>query len=106
MKIEQIEQFAKKIIEFHGFHINESHEGFTCLIPDKPPFPSNEGLVIWFYSQRRQRFETKLEKFHTLSRIKRMEQMLNFSGKAYQNTFFSLIKDYLASLKKLGFEEE
>jgi len=105
MKIEHIEPFAKKIIEFHGFRFNESHEGFSCLIPDKLPFPSNEGLVIWFYSQRRQRFETKLEKFHTRSRVKRMEQMLNLSGKVYQNTVSPLIEDYLASLKKLGFEE-
>ncbi len=102
MSIEQkVEQFAKQIIELHGFRFNE---GFSCLIQDKEPFPSNEGLFLWGFSQKRMRFETKVEKFHTSTRIKRMEQMLGLSENEYKK-LFSSVEVYLQSLKALGFEE-
>lgn len=102
MSIEQeVEKFAQQMIELHGFHFNE---GFSCLIPDKEPFPTNEGLFLWGFSQKRMRFETKVEKFHTSTRIKRMEKMLSLPEKEYQKLFSSVV-GYLKSLKELGFEE-
>jgi len=98
---QQVEQFAQQIIELHGFRFNE---GFSCLIPDKEPFPANEGLFLWGFSQKRMRFETKIEKFHTSTRMKRMEQMLGLSEKDYKK-LFSSVEAYLKSLKALGFEE-
>jgi cell division septation protein DedD len=98
---QKVEQFAQQIIELHGFRFNE---GFSCLIPDKDPFPANEGLFLWGFSQKRMRFETKIEKFHTSTRMKRMDQMLGLSEKEYKK-LFSSVDTYLKSLKALGFEE-
>ena len=98
---QKVEQFAQQIIELHGFRFNE---GFSCLIPDKEPFPANEGLFLWGFSQKRMRFETKIEKFHTSTRMKRMDQMLGLSEKEYKK-LFSSVEAYLKSLKALGFEE-
>jgi len=98
---QKVEQFAQQIIELHGFRFND---GFSCLIPDKEPFPDNEGLFLWGFSQKRMRFETKIEKFHTSTRLKRMEQMLGLPEKDYKKLFFA-VEAYLKSLKALGFEE-
>ena len=98
---QKVEQFAQQIIEHHGFRFNE---GFSCLIPDREPFPSNEGLFLWGFSQKRMRFETKVEKFHTSTRMKRMEQMLDLPEKEYKKLFAS-VETYLKSLKEIGFEE-
>ncbi len=98
----KVEEFAHKLIEQHGFRFNE---GFACLVPDKDTFPSNEGLFLWGFSQKRMRFETKIEKFHTSARIDRMEEMLNVSGKDYKRLFSSAIENYLKSLKEIGFKD-
>lgn len=97
----QVESFARKIIELHGFRFNE---GFSCLIPDDKVYPLNEGLFLWGFNKKRMRFETKIEKFHTDSRINRMNEMLGVSEKEYQK-IYSAIDSYLKSLKKLGFTE-
>ncbi len=103
MSIEQqIEQFARKIVEFHGFRFNE---GFACLIPDQESFPVTEGLFLWGFSEKRKRFETKVEKFHTSTRLKRMEQMLGVPEKEYKKEMFASIGEYLNSLKALGFSD-
>ena len=94
MSIEQnVEQFAQEIIKLHGFRFNE---GFSCLLPDREPFPSNEGLFLWGFSQKRMRFETKVEKFHTSTRVKRMEQMLDLPEKEYKK-IYSAVEEYLKS---------
>lgn len=95
----KIEEFAQQVIELHGFRFSE---GFSCLIPDKEEFPSNEGLFLWGLSKKRMRFETKIEKFHTSTRIKRMEEMLK-SEKDYKR-LFTAIENYLKSLKEIGFK--
>ncbi len=95
----QVEEFARQLIDFHGFRFNE---GFSCLIPDTKEFPVSEGLFLWGFSQKRMRFETKVEKLHTATRLKRMEQMLNLSEKEYKKLFPSIVS-YLKSLKELGF---
>jgi len=95
----KIEEFAQQVIELHGFRFSE---GFSCLIPDKEEFPSNEGLFLWGLSKKRMRFETKIEKFHTSTRIKRMEAMLK-SEKDYKR-LFTAIENYLKSLKEIGFK--
>lgn len=98
---QKVEQFAQQLIEIHGFRFNE---GFSCLIPDKEEYATNEGLFLWGFSQKRMRFETKVEKFHTSTRMKRMEQMLGLSEKEYKKVF-TAVESYLKSLKGLGFEE-
>ncbi|MEN8219013.1 MAG: hypothetical protein ABFS56_22110 [Pseudomonadota bacterium] len=103
MSIEQqVEEFARRVIDFHGFRFNDS---FSCLIPDTEPFPTQEGLYLWGYSSKRQRIETKIEKFHTATRIGRMEEMVNVPEKDYRKTFASSILTYLKALKGLGFNE-
>jgi hypothetical protein len=97
----QVEKFAKTIIELHGFRFND---GFSCLIPDDKSYPTNEGLFLWGFNQRRMRFETKIEKFHTASRINRINEMLGVSEKEYEK-IYDAIDSYLESLKKLGFTE-
>ena len=97
---QKVEQFAQELIELHGFRRNS---GFSCVVPDTNKFPNNEGMFLWGFSQTRKRFETKIEKFHTSTRIRRMEQMINVPAKEYVKILPS-IKDYLESLKKLGFE--
>jgi hypothetical protein len=97
----QVETFAKKIIDLHGFRFNE---GFSCLIPDDKVYPVNEGLFLWGFNKRRMRFETKIEKFHTGSRINRIKEMLDVPEKEYKK-IYSAIDSYLKSLKKLGFTE-
>jgi hypothetical protein len=97
----QVEKFARKIIDLHGFRFNE---GFSCLIPDDKVYPLNEGLFLWGFNKKRMRFETKIEKFHTASRINRINEMLGVSEKEYKK-IYSAIDSYLESLKKLGFTE-
>ncbi len=97
----QVEKFARKIIDLHGFRFNE---GFSCLIPDDKVYPLNEGLFLWGFNKKRMRFETKIEKFHTASRINRINEMLGVSEKEYKK-IYSAIDSYLKSLKKLGFTE-
>jgi hypothetical protein len=99
--VQQIENFSRRVIEYHGFRLNE---GFSCLIPDKESYPSNEGLLLWVFSQRRKRFETKIEKFHLSPRIKRMNNMLGLSEKEY-STFSRAIIAYLKSLTDIGFTD-
>ena len=98
---QKVEQFAQQLIKMHGFRFNE---GFSCLIPDKDAYPANEGLFLWGFSQKRMRFETKVEKFHTTTRMKRMDQMLGLSEKEYKKVF-AAVDSFLKSLKELGFEE-
>lgn len=98
---QKVEQFAQQIIKIHGFRFND---GFSCLIPDTDKYPSNEGLFLWGFSQKRMRFETKVEKFHTTTRMKRMDEMLGLSEKEYKKVF-TAVESYLKSLKGLGFEE-
>lgn len=95
----QIEQALRKIIEFHDFN---SNEGFSCLIPDKDPYPSNEGLLLWFSSKTR--IETKVQLFHSPARIRRMEDMLNLTEEEYTKHFAEAVEDFLNSLKEIGFE--
>jgi hypothetical protein len=97
--VQKIEKFSQRVIEYHGFRLNE---GFSCLIPDKESYPPNEGLFLWVFNQRRKRFETKIEKFHLSTRIKRMNNMLGLSEKEY-STFSREIIAYLKSLTDLGF---
>ncbi|MDM8568049.1 hypothetical protein QUF50_00755 [Thiotrichales bacterium HSG1] len=97
---EKVEQFAQKLIELHGFRRNN---GLSCVIPDTDDFPSNEGIFLWGFSQTRKRFETKIEKFHTNTRIRRMNKMIGISAKEYVN-ILPAIKDFLKSLQALGFE--
>jgi len=97
---QKVEQFAQELIELHGFRRNN---GFSCVVPDTNKFPNNEGMFLWGFSQTRKRFETKIEKFHTSTRIRRMEQMINVPAKEYVK-ILSAIKNYLESLKALGFE--
>jgi hypothetical protein len=96
---QQIEQALRKIIEFHNFN---SNEGFSCLIPDKDPYPSNEGLLLWFSSKTR--IETKVQLFHSPPRIRRMEEMLNLPEKEYVKLFFGYLEDFLNALRDIGFE--
>ncbi|OAD23753.1 hypothetical protein THIOM_000405, partial [Candidatus Thiomargarita nelsonii] len=103
MSIEQqLEEFARRVIDSHGFRFNE---GFACLIPDIEPFSTDEGLFLWGYSEKRKRFETKIEKFHTSSRIGRMEQMVKVPEKEYKKILASSIQSYLKALKGLGFND-
>lgn len=95
----QVEQVLRKIIEFHDFN---SNEGFSCLIPDKDPYPSNEGLLLWFSSKTR--IETKVQLFHSPARIRRMEDMLNLPEKEYSEVFAGHVEDFLNSLREIGFE--
>ncbi len=97
---EKVEQFAQELIELHGFRRNN---GFSCVVPDTNKFPNNEGIFLWGFSQTRKRFETKIEKFHTFTRIRRMEKMINVPAKVYVK-ILPAIKDYLESLKALGFK--
>lgn len=97
--VQKIENFSRRVIEYHGFRLNE---GFSCIIPDKESYPSNEGLFLWVFNQRRKRFETKIEKFHLSTRIKRMNNMLGLSEKEY-STFSREIIAYLKSLTDIGF---
>ncbi len=99
---QQLEDFARRMIDYHGFLFNE---GFACLIPDIEPFSSDEGLFLWGYSEKRQRFETKIEKFHTSSRIARMEQMVKVPEKEYKKILAASIQGYLKALKGLGFND-
>jgi len=95
----QVEPILKKIIQFHNFNNNE---GLSCLISDKEPFPSNEGLLLWFSS--RNRIETKIQLFHSPARIHRMGEMLNLSEKEYIKLFSGYIVHYLKALREIGFE--
>ena len=95
---QKIEQFVKQLIKYHGFGASES---FSCLIPDKES-PSNEGLFIWFFSKKRGRFETKIEKFHLKTRFKKMKDMLGLSEEEYTNILPAVVT-YLDELKKIGF---
>ncbi len=97
---QKVEQFAQELIELHGFRRNN---GFSCVVPDTSKFPNNEGMFLWGFSQTRKRFETKIEKFHTSTRIRRMEQMINVPAKEYVKVL-PAIKNYLESLKALGFK--
>jgi hypothetical protein len=99
MSVENIERFARRIIDYHGFRSNES---FYCLIPDNESFSQNDGLSLWVYSKNRHRFETRIEKFHNLTRIKRMEKMIGVSEEEFSNISL-LIEEYLDSLKDIGF---
>ncbi|MDM8565312.1 hypothetical protein QUF74_06625 [Candidatus Halobeggiatoa sp. HSG11] len=96
----KVEQFAQELIELHGFRRNN---GFSCVVPDTNKFPNNEGVFLWGFSQTRKRFETKIEKFHTDTRIRRMEKMIGVPAKEYVK-ILPAIKSYLDSLKALGFE--
>ncbi|MCK5716710.1 MAG: hypothetical protein KAH77_04405, partial [Thiomargarita sp.] len=101
MSIEQeVEEFARNMINFHGFRFIE---GFACLIPDQAKYPKNEGLYLWGFSEKRMRFETKVEKFHAPARIQRMADMLGVPEKEYKKQFLVLLQDYLTILKNLGF---
>lgn len=95
----QIEQILKKIVQAHSFNGNE---GFSCLIPDKKPFPSNEGLLLWYFSESR--IETKVQLFHSPARIQRMVNMLDLPEKEYIKLFTGYLDNYLKALKKVGFE--
>ncbi|MCK5876805.1 MAG: hypothetical protein KAG43_04160 [Candidatus Marithrix sp.] len=96
----KVEQFAQELIELHGFRRNN---GLSCVIPDTDMFPNNEGIFLWGFSQTRKRFETKIEKFHTETRIKRMKDMVDVPAKEYIK-ILPTIKNYLKSLQALGFE--
>lgn len=98
---EQVEDFTRRMIDYHGFQV---FEDFACLIKDKEPFPSTEGIFLWVFSKKRMRIETKVEKFHTATRIRRMDEMLNIPEKEYKKIFSSIV-NYLKSLKAIGFEE-
>ncbi len=98
---EQVEDFTRRMIEYHGFQV---FEDFACLIADKEPFPSTEGIFLWVFSQKRMRIETKVEKFHTATRIRRIEEMLQIPEKEYKKIFSSIVS-YLKSLKAIGFEQ-
>lgn len=100
MQQQQIEQALRKIIDSHNFNNNE---GFSCLISDKDPYPSNEGLLLWFASHSR--IETKIQLFHTPQRIRRMEEMLNLTEKQYVKLFFMYLEEVLNSLREIGFED-
>jgi hypothetical protein len=98
--MQQIEQALRKIIGSHNFN---SNEGFSCLISDKEPYPSNEGFLLWFSFKTR--IETKIQLFHTPQRIRRMEDMLNLAEKQYAKLFFMYLEELLNSLREIGFED-
>jgi hypothetical protein len=98
---EQVEEFTRRMIDYHGFQV---FEDFACLIGDKEPFPSTEGIFLWVFSQKRMRIETKVEKFHTATRIRRIDEMLKIPEKEYKKIFSSIVS-YLKSLKAIGFEQ-
>jgi len=98
---EQVEDFTRRMIEYHGFQV---FEDFACMISDKEPFPSDEGIVLWVFSQKRMRIETKVEKFHTATRIRRIDEMLKIPEKEYKKISSSIV-NYLKSLKAIGFKE-
>ena len=97
----KIEQFARRAIEIHGFGSN-TLEGFSCFIPDSPPFPSDEGLLLWNFSRTYNRFETQVQKFHAKARIRRMERMLGLPYDEYQRLFVDFVRSYLTSLTGIG----
>ncbi len=100
-KQEIIELFAKAIINHHGFGSNEQ-VGFSCFIPDKPPFPPNEGLFLWNFSRSFRRFETQIQKYHTDPRIHRMQKMLDISESDYKWIMIELVDHYLQQLQSTG----
>lgn len=67
---EKFEQFAKCIIACYGFNSN-TKTGFSCIVPD--PICRHQGLLIWNYSTRYQRFETQFQKFFSPTRLSRMK---------------------------------
>ncbi|GEM_PF-7309 len=94
-----IAQALRKIIDSHNFNNND---GCSCLISDKEPYPSNEGLLLWFSSKTR--IETKIQLFQSPPRIRRMEEMLNLPEKKYVNLFFGYLEEFLNTLREIGFE--
>ena len=101
-KIEKIiELFARAVINFHGFNFN-SRKDFSCFIPDTPNkiTDANEGLLLWVFSKRYNRFETRIHLFDSKSRITKVAKHIKLSQKQYEDLFINLIRDYLSSLKK------
>lgn len=96
-----IEKIAKEIINHHGFSSN-TVRGFSCYIPDRSPFPSTEGLLLWSFSKTYRRIETQIQKYSSTARIYRMNEMLGLSNESYENEFIKLIQEYLFELKKSG----
>lgn len=95
----KIERFAKEVIELHGFSSNE-FTGFSCYIHD--PYIPQEGFLIWNYSRTHRRFETQIQKFHSMGRIARMEEHFGIQVSEYADLFTRYIESYLTSLKETG----
>ena len=96
-----IQDIAKEIINHHGFSSN-TVRGFSCYIPDRTPFPTTEGLLLWSFSKTYKRIETQIQKYSSTARIFRMEEMLKLSNENYENEFIKFIQEYLSELKKIG----
>ena len=95
------EQFAKELIKLHGFSSN-TVTGFSCYIPDLYPFSKKEGLLLWVFSRKEYRFETQLQKFHTLERIHRMQDMLGIDKGTYKQEMSIAVKGYIKLLRMIG----
>lgn len=97
----QLESYAKGIIQMHGFGSN-TNTGFSCIIKDIKPFSNKDGLILWVYSTYRKRFETKFEHFIKQKRIKRMEEMLNLQSEEYKSKIENVINKYAESLFRIN----
>ena len=96
-----LEIISREIIKYHNFSSN-TIRGFSCYIPDKPPFNSEEGLLLWSYSKTYNRIETQIQKYSSMARIYRMQEMLGLSKEKYADEFIFLIQDYILKLKEIG----
>ena len=97
-----LETICKEIIYHHGFSSN-TVRGFSCYIPDKSPFPTNEGLLLWSFSKSYKRIETQIQKYSSTARIFRMKEMLELSEEKYEKMFTNYIQKYLSELNNTGF---
>ncbi len=96
-----LEKIAKEIINHHGFSSN-TVRGFSCYIPDRSPYPTTEGLLLWSFSKTYERIETQIQKYSSRARIIRMKEMLELSNENYENEFIKFIQQYLSALKNCG----
>jgi len=92
-----LETITQVIINHHGFSSN-TVRGFSCYIPDRSPFPSTEGLLLWSFSKTYKRIETQIQKYSSNARIYRMEEMLNIPVDNYKREIVGLVQEYLDSL--------
>jgi len=98
---QHIEGFAQRLIKLHGFGSNEQR-GFSCFVPDTHRFPRDEGMFLWNYSRSYRRIETQIQKYHTETRIYRMNEMLGMNEFDYKWAMVDAVEQYLNQLKAIG----